>query len=368
MRVVVAPDKFAGTLTAVEAAAAIREGWLRQAPGDEVALVPLSDGGPGFLDVVHAALGGRLHAVTVPDPYGDPVPAAFLRVGATAYVEIAQAVGLHLTPPDLRRPEAASSWGAGELIAAAASDGVERVVIGLGGSGVNDGGAGLLAALGALADDDALTRGPAGLESLNRLDLGPARERLSGIEVVIATDVDNPLLGLTGATKVFGPQKGVADERLVVVDGWLQRLADLGGRHVARELGAGTAGGIGYALLLLGARRVAGARWVAELVGLAERLAAADLVITGEGAFDYSSRGGKVPVGVAAIAQEAVVPCVVLAGRVDLGAREMRALGIESAYAVVDPVAGSMGERADSDPAAALADLAARAARSWSRE
>ncbi len=150
MRVLVAPDKFAGTLSAVEAARAIAEGWRRRAPGDDVDLAPMSDGGPGFLDVLHEALGGELVGLSVSGPYGDPVPAAVLVSGGTAYVESAQACGLHLTPPAERNPERASTYGVGQLVRAAIDSGADRVVVGLGGSGTNDGGAGLLAALGAV--------------------------------------------------------------------------------------------------------------------------------------------------------------------------------------------------------------------------
>ena len=364
MRVVLAPDKFAGTLSAPEAAAAMARGWLRQAPGDEVVQVPMSDGGPGFVDALHAALGGTLEAVTVPDPYGHDVPAAVLRVGDTAYVESAHAVGLHLTPATERRPEQGSSSGAGALVAAAIDAGATRVVVGLGGSATNDGGAGLLAALGATAEGGSLTEGPAGLVGVTAVDLAPALARVEGVELVLASDVDNPLLGINGATKIYGPQKGLPDERLVTVDSWLQHLAEVAGRKTAEVKGAGAAGGLGYGLLLLGGTRHSGVALVAEAVGLAEVLARADLVITGEGAFDFSSRSGKVPYGVAEVASRAVVPCVALAGQVLVGAREMRALGVESAYSLVDLVGE---ERAFAAPAEALADLAARTARTWSR-
>jgi glycerate kinase len=167
-----------------------------------------------------------------------------------------------------------------------------------------------------------------------------------------------------GATKTFGPQKGIAEERLPVVDGWLERYAAALDRRLALEKGAGAAGGLGYALLALGATREPGIALVADAVDLPERARAADLVITGEGAFDYSSRAGKVPHGVATVAEESLRPCVVLAGKVLVGAREMRALGIESAYSLVDLVGE---ERAFAEPSAALGELAARVARSWSR-
>jgi len=181
---------------------------------------------------------------------------------------------------------------------------------------------------------------------------------------VAASDVDNPLTGLFGAIKVFGPQKGIPDDRLPAADGLLEQFAAAVDRRIALEKGAGAAGGLGYAALVLGATREPGIALVADAVGLADRAAAADLVVTGEGAFDYSSRAGKVPFGVATVAGEALRPCVVLAGKVDVGSREMRALGIESAYSLVDLVGA---ERAFAEPAAALAELAARTARTWSR-
>ena len=364
MRVLIAPDKFAGTLSAVEAAAAIAEGWARRAPDDELDLAPMADGGPGFVAVLHATLGGDLLATTVRGPYGESVPGSVLRVGGTAYVEAAQACGLHLTAEDARRPEHASSYGVGELVAAAVDAGADKVVVGLGGSGTNDAGAGLLAALGATSTPAAaLEGGPATLATLEAVVVTAARERVAGVELVAASDVDNPLLGLIGATNAYGPQKGLPDDRLHAVDAALERLAVAADRRLALAKGAGAAGGLGYALLL-GARREPGIALVADAVGLPERARRADLVVTGEGAFDFSSRSGKVPYGVAQVAAEALRPCIALAGKVLVGAREMRALGIESAYAVADLV----GEQASfADPAGSLAALAERTARTWSR-
>ncbi len=363
MRVIFAPDKFAGTLSAVEAAAAMATGWARRAPGDQLEQVPMSDGGPGFVDVLHAALGGELVAVSVRDPYGSAVPAAVLRVGETAYVESAQAVGLHLTPVEERAPETASTTGLGQVLAAAVETGASRIVVGLGGSATNDAGAGLLAALGATAVGGALDAGPHGLAEVESVDLAGARERLAGVRVVIASDVDNPLLGINGATKIYGPQKGVTEERLVTVDGWLQHFAERTDRKLAAQKGAGAAGGLGFALMLLGATREPGVSIVAEAVGLPDRMRRADLAVTGEGAFDFSSRSGKVPYGVAEVAAAHLVPCIALAGQVLVGSREMRALGVESAYSMVE----LLGEdRSFAAPAEALADLAERAARTWS--
>ena len=361
MRVLIAPDKFAGTLTALEAAEAIAAGWSGQRPDDELDLAPMADGGPGFVDVLHAALGGELLAVTVAGPFGLPVPAGLLLAGETAYVESAQACGLHLTAGE--GAESATTLGVGQLVTAALDTGATTIVVGLGGSGTNDGGAGLLSALGAVADAP-LAAGAEGLDGIGAVDLEPARARLQGARLVAATDVDNPLTGLFGATKVFGPQKGVTEERLPVVDGWLEQLATATERRTSLAKGAGAAGGLGFALLLLGAVHESGIGLVADAVRLGERARRADLVVTGEGAFDFSSRSGKVPYGVATVAAEAVRPCVAIAGQVLVGSREMRALGVESAYSLVE-LAGE--ERAFGDPAGALAEVAGRVARTWSR-
>jgi glycerate kinase len=361
MRVLVAPDKFAGTLTAVEAATAIAEGWRRRAPDDELDLAPMADGGSGFVDVLHTALGGELLMVTVAAVHGERVPATILRVGETAYVESSQSCGLHLLTEG--GAELATTLGVGELMLAAVDSGARRIVVGLGGAGTNDGGAGMLAALGATSDG-LLDGGGMPLEGISSVDLGPARARLDGIELVAATDIGNPLTGLFGTTKTSGPERGIRDDLIAPLDSRLEQFAAATDRRAALEKGAGAAGGLGYGLLCLGARRVPGITMVATAVRLTERARAADLVVTGEGAFDFSSRSGKVPYGVAEIAAEALRPCVALAGQVLVGSREMRALGVESAYSLVDLVGE---ERAFGDPAGSLAALAGRVARTWSR-
>ena len=364
VRVLIAPDKFAGTLTAVEAAEAMAAGWRRGAPDDKLELAPLSDGGPGFVDVVQAAKGGELLSVTVTGPLGDPTPATLLVTGDTAYVECAQAAGLHLVPPEQRRPAEATTYGVGELVRAAAERGARRVVVGLGGSATNDGGAGLLAALGA-QPAEALRRGGGVLADLTAVDLTPAREAVAGLELVAASDVDNPLLGPRGAIAVFGPQKGVRPEQVPTLDAALQHWAELTDARQAKAKGAGAAGGLGFGLLLLGAERVPGIATIMDLVGLAARAGEVDVVVTGEGSFDWQSLQGKVVSGVARVAAEQARPCVVLAGRVEVGRREIAAAGVESAYAVAD-VAGS-AQAAMARPAEYLADLAERVARTWSR-
>ena len=314
MRVVVCPDKFAGTLSAVEAAAAMAEGWLRARPNDEVTQIPLADGGPGFLEVLHANLGGQFHPVQVQDPLGRPVDAQWLEHNGTAYIEAAQANGLALLAPEERDPLRTSSFGVGELIAAAA---MPQIVVGLGGSATNDGGRGAFEAL--------------------------AGQRVDGL--LLATDVDSPLLGPHGATYGFAPQKGARPDQLPALE---QRMQDWAQRdpELAQAPGAGAAGGLGFGLMLLGGRRVSGIELVAESVGLTDACAEADLVITGEGKFDWQSLHGKVASGVLAAAGE--TPVVVLAGTVD----------VESpvpAYSLIDEVGR---ERAFAEPAAALAELA----------
>ncbi|GAA4806545.1 glycerate kinase [Nocardioides caeni] len=361
MRILVAPDKFAGTLTAVEAAEAIAEGWRRHAPHDELLLAPMSDGGPGFIDVLQASLGGELLAVTVSAPGGHVVPATLLMVDDTAYVESAQACGVHHTGG--AHGDLGTTAGVGTLLDEAVRAGARRVVVGLGGSGTIDGGSGMLSALGATADVP-LDAGGAALDGVGEVDLSVPRELVAGVELVAATDVDNPLTGLFGAARTFGAQKGLDEDRQQLIDRVLDEWAAVTDRRLALEPGAGAAGGLGFALFLLGGARTPGIELVADAVGLAERAASVDLVITGEGAFDFSSRAGKVPAGVAGIASAALRPCIALAGQVLVGSREMRALGMDAAYSLVEAVGE---ERAFADPAGALGDLAARVARTWSQ-
>ncbi|MGA8986631.1 glycerate kinase [Aeromicrobium sp.] len=366
MKVLVAPDAFGGTLTAPQAARAIIEGWHRHAPDDELTVAAMADGGPGFVDVLHQGIGGRLDVVAVRGPVGVEVTVTVLHADGTAYVESAQACGLHLAdPPD---PMHASTYGVGQAVDSAITAGAQRIVVGLGGSGTNDGGAGMLAALGAVADVP-LDAGPAGLTGITQIDLAPARSRLDGVELVVAADVDLGLLGMFGATKTFGPQKGLSDEQIITVDGLLDRfvVAACGStpaeRRIADAKSAGAAGGLGFALMLLGGNVVSGIGLVAHAVGLTAQAAAHDLVVTGEGTYDFSSRAGKVVFGVATVAAAAARPCIVLAGQVSVGSREMRAMGVESAYAVADVVGLVSSMR---EPSAGLATLAERVARTWS--
>lgn len=369
MRVLVAPDKFAGTLSASEAAEAIAVGWRLAAPDDEIITAPLSDGGPGFVDAVQSALGGELSVVSVPGPAqvetdGEQmVPATMLTVGDTVYLESAQAVGLPLAEDS--DPLTRTSYGVGVLLAHALQAAPSRIVLGVGGTSTNDGGAGLLAALGAYAENAELDEGPSALAGITAIDLSAPRALFEGIDLVVATDVDSVLAGLFGATKNFGPHKGISEEALPQVDAWLAEYGAVVDRGTATRPGSGAGGGLGFAMMALGARQQSGIELVMALNGLADTVAGVDLVITGEGSFDYSSGAGKVPHGVGHLAAQHVRPCLVLAGRVSVGSREMRALGIDAAYSMVDLVGeeGSLGS-----PITGLEQLAARVARTWSRE
>lgn len=384
MHVVIAPDCFTGTLTATQAAEALAAGWAQHAPTDVLTLVPLSDGGPGFLDVLEPALESEMIATTVADPLGRPVPAGVLLTGAgaerTAYLESAQATGLHLLAASERDPAVTSSYGVGQLLLAARAEGARRIVVGLGGSGTNDAGAGMLCALGAGSPED-LGRGGLALrdlgpDSLNALD--GIRADWAGIEIVAATDVDNPLLGLKGASAVFGPQKGASPQLAQDLEGALGHFADRVWRHLPegtdllsgkprrldKEPGAGAAGGLGYGLFVLGARRRSGVDLALEAVGFADLVAAADLVVTGEGCLDWQSLRGKVVAGVAGAAMASATPAIVIAGQVKIGRREGMGIGLSGMYAVAaDPRAE---EAAFADPVGTLTARARRVARTWS--
>ncbi|MGI9092697.1 MAG: glycerate kinase family protein [Mycobacteriales bacterium] len=372
MRVVVAPDSFGGTLTAPEVAAAIAGGWRRARPGDVVDTRPMSDGGPGFVDVLAATLRGSRVPVDTRGPTGRPVSADILVVDGTAYIEAAAACGLDLLMPAERDPGVTTTHGVGVLIATALEAGSRSVVVGLGGSGTNDGGAGMLAALGVVTRDCAgrpLPYGGAALSFAERVDGSPL---LRGASLVAASDVDNPLVGPHGASAVFGPQKGATPDQVRQLDSALARFAsvlerDLAGcpPGLAVLPGGGAAGGLGAGLLALGAVRVSGVGLVRRLIGLDDALAGADVVVTGEGSFDRQSLRGKVITGVAESAGRHRVPCVVLAGQVSVTRPEMAAAGVADAYAVAlhaGSVRASLAE-----PAGGLADLAAHVATQWSR-
>lgn len=392
VRILLAPDCFTGTLTAREAADAMAEGWGRGAPHDDVAVLPLADGGPGFLDAVHAGLGGELVPVTVAGPTGAGTPALVLLVegdaGRTAYLEAAQAIGLHLVPPDQRDPTRTTSVGLGELLAAAVDMDARRVVVGLGGSGTNDGGAGALAGVGLASPRLRAGGGALGGLVADDLDgLVELRRRWASVDLVAAVDVDVPLLGLHGASAGFAAQKGATPEQAQELERCLGHLAALVGEAVARDRhrrdllapadprasartlsqasGAGAAGGAGFGLAALGARLLPGSSVVADAVGLARAVGSADVVVTGEGTLDWQSLHGKVVHAVAAEGLRHGVPVVAVAGQVLLGRREWSAAGLAGAYAVAERPADVPAAMAD--PRRTLAARVERVARTWSR-
>lgn len=332
-RVLIAPDSFKGSLTQAEVAAAIAAGVGRALPAVRITELPLSDGGEGWLETLVAAdSGGRVESAVVSGPLGEPVDGRFGLVegGRTAVVEVATASGLHLVEPTPATFRAASSRGSGELIRAALDAGAARVLVGLGGSATTDGGAGLGVALGArLLDAAGVPVGPGGaaLASVASVDLALLDSRLGEVEVLAATDVDNPLLGPTGAAAVYGPQKGARPADVGPVGAALANYADRLEAALGRELrsvpGAGAAGGLGFGLLAFcGARLVPGIEVALDVVGFDAALAAADFVITGEGRIDLQTLHGKVVAGVAGRARAGGVPVYAIGGAVDPSVHE----------------------------------------------
>ncbi len=316
MRVLIAPDSFKGTLTSVQVAEALAEGWRRARPDDEVALAPLADGGEGTLVAVHAAGGWTWREARAHDPLGRPCTARWLARddGRAAFVEMAQASGLSLVDPDERDPVAATTLGTGEVLRAVLDAGIREIALGIGGSATTDGGAGMLRALGAQVR-----------EELGGVDLAGLDPRLAGVHLRIASDVTNPLLGERGAAAVYGPQKGADRATVALLDARLTRYADAleaaAGRRERETPGTGAAGGLGFSLLCLRDRfasleLVPGIDLVMAEAGFDKALSRADLVITGEGRIDGQTAFGKTAMGVARRAQAAGVRCIGVGGGV----------------------------------------------------
>jgi len=350
VHVIVAPDKFKGSLRASEVAAHVAAGLQAAVPGVEVVRIPVADGGDGTLDAT-AAAGYRLVSVRVSGPTGAPVDTGYAVRDETAVVELADACGLHRLPGGRLAPLAASSVGVGEVLRAVLDAGCPRVVLGVGGSASTDGGAGMLTALGArLLDADGAELPPGGgaLPRLDRVDLTGLHPGLRRVEVLLASDVDNPLLGPSGAAAVYGPQKGASTADVELLEQGLTRwsyavAAALGQPtgphgHPAADLpGAGAAGGVGFAAMaVLGARMRPGIELFLELTRFAERLPGARLVVTGEGSLDAQTLHGKAPAGVAAAARAAGTPVVAVAGRSLLTPDELAAAGISAAYTLAE--------------------------------
>ncbi|MFJ5679775.1 glycerate kinase [Streptomyces sp. NPDC093097] len=369
----IAADKFKGSLTAAEVAEHVTAGLRRVVPGLDVAAVPVADGGDGTTAAALAA-GFSRHEARVTGPIGTPVTATFaLRGDGTAVVEMAEASGLQHLPKGVFAPLTASTYGTGELLRAALDAGATSIVFGVGGSATTDGGAGMLAALGArFLDAGGAPVGPGGggLRELATADLSGLDPRLAGTEIVLASDVDNPLTGPTGAPAVYGPQKGASEEDVAVLDAAMAHYVEVLERAVGRRAaehavapGAGAAGGIGFgALVGLGAAFRPGIDVMLEVLGFAPALARATFVITGEGSLDAQTLHGKAPAGVAAAARAAGVEVAAVCGRLQLPPEALAAAGIRRAYALTD---------LESDPARCMAEagpLLERAAERLARD
>jgi glycerate 2-kinase len=346
MRIVIAADKFKGSLSAPEVADCLVEGLLLADPTLVVETVAVADGGEGTLDAAVEA-GFVRHAFTVSGPTGLPVSAAVAVRHQQAVVEAAAAAGLAVLPNALPDATGATSFGVGQLIRAALDQGCTTIVIGVGGSACTDGGAGMLAALGARFLDSAgevLPHGGGALARLAGIDLGSLDDRIAAVEFVLASDVDNPLLGEDGASAVFAPQKGADPEAVAELEAalthYVRVLTGTVGQRAASaaaQEGAGAAGGIGYAALaILGARREPGAAFVQQLTGLAHRIAGADLVITGEGSLDEQTLRGKAPLGVAQSAAEWGIPVIAVCGTNALSRKQRGLAGFAATYSLTE--------------------------------
>ncbi|MHC8327088.1 glycerate kinase [Pseudomonas sp. LB1P83] len=373
MKIVIAPDSFKDSLSAQGVADAIALGLAQVWLDAQLVKCPMADGGEGTVESILAACEGQLRRTQVRGPLGVTVDAAWgwLPQSQTAIIEMAEASGLQLVPPGQRDACVSSTFGTGELIRAALDDGAQRVILAIGGSATNDGGAGAMQALGVkLLDAQGQTLAPGGmaLAQLAQIDLSEINPRLANVRFDIAADVNNPLCGPHGASAIFGPQKGASPEQVQQLDAALGHFAELCaqalGKDVKDEPGSGAAGGLGFAAkAFLGAQFQAGVEVVAELVGLSEAVKGADLVITGEGRFDAQTLRGKTPFGVARIAREQGVPVIVIAGTLGEGYQELYAHGIDAAFALAS---GPMTlEQACAEAPRLLQDRASDIARVW---
>jgi glycerate kinase len=343
MKIVIAPDKFKGSLPAAEVAAAIVAGVRIEWPEAELVTVPVADGGDGTVDAAVAA-GLERVPVTVDGPTGEPVHTSYARRGEVAVIELAGACGLMRLPGGRLAPLAASSFGCGQVLAAALEAGARRIILGVGGSASTDGGTGLLQALGARvfgARGEPLGRGGAALRDVAALDLAGLHPALRGGSVTLATDVANPLTGPDGAAEVYGPQKGASPEQVIELASGLRRwaavVAEATGTDWSRAPGSGAAGGVGFAALaVLGAQARPGIELVLELADFDAALDGAALVVTGEGSLDTQTLAGKAPAGVAGAAARRGIPVVAVVGRSTLTEGQLATIGISRVYPLSD--------------------------------
>lgn len=348
MKIVIAPDSFKESLTAMQVAEAIEQGFRQIYPHADYLKLPMADGGEGTVESMVAATEGKIIPVTVTGPLGLPVDAFFGLTGEgdTAIIEMAAASGLHLVLPEKRNPLLTGTFGTGELILAALDRGARKIIIGIGGSATNDGGAGMMQALGAKLCDvqgNEIGAGGAALAELSTLDLSLLDARLAECDILVACDVDNPLCGKYGASAVFGPQKGATSEQVQQLDAALMHYGNLiervSGKGVINVAGAGAAGGMGASLSgLLNARLQPGVAIVTEALRLAEAVQGADMVITGEGRIDSQTIHGKTPIGVARVAKRYNVPVIALAGGMTADYGVVHQHGLDAVFSVLNRV------------------------------
>ncbi|AFM42100.1 glycerate kinase [Desulfosporosinus acidiphilus SJ4] len=346
MRIVIAPDSFKGCLNAMNVALAMQKGVQRVYPEGKIDLIPMADGGEGTVEAVLSAVNGRKVEVEVKDPLGRSISANYgiLENGKTAIIEMAAASGLPLLLPEERNPLITSTQGTGELIRDALDHGVEKILLGIGGSATNDGGAGLAAALGVkLLDDQGkeLAPGGAALGNLRKIDTSGIDPRLAKVQIEVACDVQNPLCGPEGASAVYGPQKGANLEDIKILDAALlnfgEQLSELCGTNLLQLPGGGAAGGLGAGLVgFLGAKLRPGSQMILDVANAEEKIREADLVLTGEGKTDFQTAYGKVPVGVAALAQKYHVPVIVISGTVEGLPDLLWEHGVSSCFSVAE--------------------------------
>ncbi|HKS32133.1 MAG TPA: glycerate kinase [Enterobacteriaceae bacterium] len=345
MKIVIAPDSYKESLSALEVATAIEQGFSEIFPDAEYLKIPVADGGEGTVEAMVEATEGRIVRIAVTGPLGEQVEGFYGLSGdeKSAFIEMAAASGLELVPQNQRDPLKTTSWGTGELIRHALDAGVKHIIIGIGGSATNDGGAGMVQALGAKllnGDGEQIAPGGSALESLQSIDISELDKRLKSCRIEVACDVTNLLTGKKGASAVFGPQKGATAEMISRLDGALERYAKIIERdldvNVLELSGGGAAGGMGAALYAFcGAQLRPGIEIVTEALGLAEKLSDADLVITGEGRIDSQTIHGKVPVGVAKVAKRYGIPVIGIAGSLTEDAGVVHDHGLDAVFSVI---------------------------------
>ncbi|RAK16615.1 glycerate kinase [Anoxybacillus vitaminiphilus] len=332
MNIVIAPDSYKGSLTAVEVGTIIQKAFLSEFPHANIEVVPMADGGEGTLDAFMYAIGGERFSVEVTGPLGSKIATKYgvLEDGKTVVIEMAKIAGLPMVPPEKRDPYKTTSYGIGEIIIHAMEKGYRQFIIGLGGSATNDGGLGMLQALGVtFIDGNGETVKPFGefVKKVAKVDFSSLHPLVKECQFQIASDVDNPLCGERGASHVFGPQKGATPHQVFELDKALDHYANVIEKEIGKSYknvkGAGAAGGLGYAFLLLGGKMMSGSRIVAEVTQLEEKIKQADWVITGEGQSDFQTLYGKVPSYVAAISRQYGAKPILISGSLGTGYEQL---------------------------------------------